>query len=78
MSSIGTAEWIPIETKKLYNVPKVLRSGDHSKIEEWRKRNSMKITKSNRPDLWKKYQQQKRLALNADSKKNLPKGGNTK
>jgi tRNA (guanine37-N1)-methyltransferase len=32
-------------------VPKVLLSGDHKKIEEWRKKKSKEITKLKRPDL---------------------------
>ena len=62
------AKWIPIGTKKSYNVPKVLRSGDHSKIDEWRKKDSMKITKKNRPDLWKKYLKEERERLNSKQK----------
>lgn len=43
------------------DVPEVLISGHHRKIEEWRKMRSEEITKARRPDLWKKY---------LDSKKN--------
>ena len=57
------AEWIPIGEKKVYNVPKVLRSGNHSEINEWRNQNSMKITKENRPDLLKKYLKEERDKL---------------
>jgi tRNA (guanine37-N1)-methyltransferase len=32
-------------------VPKLLLSGDHSKIEEWRKNEALKITKKRRPEL---------------------------
>ncbi len=35
-------------------VPGVLVSGDHKKIEEWRKEQSVSITKQNRPDLLEK------------------------
>ncbi len=35
-------------------VPEVLLSGDHKKIEEWRRRQSLLITASRRPDLLKK------------------------
>ncbi len=35
-------------------VPKILLSGNHKKIEEYRKSESIKITKKNRPDLMKK------------------------
>lgn len=34
-------------------VPEVLVSGNHGKIEEWRKEQSLEITKKNRPDLLK-------------------------
>jgi tRNA (guanine37-N1)-methyltransferase len=36
-------------------VPDVLLSGDHKKIEMWKIKMSEKITKSKRPDLWSKY-----------------------
>ncbi|MFH1823775.1 MAG: tRNA (guanosine(37)-N1)-methyltransferase TrmD [Candidatus Firestonebacteria bacterium] len=36
---------------KGYLVPKVLLSGNHKKIEEWRKKEALKRTKSRRPDL---------------------------
>ena len=32
-------------------VPEVLLSGDHGKIAEWRKKQSLERTKKNRPDL---------------------------
>ncbi len=35
-------------------VPKVLVSGDHNKIDEWRRHQSFKVTKKKRPDLLKK------------------------
>ncbi len=34
-------------------VPEVLRSGDHAKIDAWRREKSLEITKKNRPDLLK-------------------------
>ena len=34
-------------------VPSVLLSGDHKKIEEWRKKKSLEITRKRRPDLMK-------------------------
>jgi tRNA (guanine37-N1)-methyltransferase len=37
------------------SVPGVLLSGDHKKIETWRKKSKEKITCKNRPDLYKKY-----------------------
>ena len=36
-------------------VPSVLLSGNHKKIEEWRLDESIKVTKERRPDLYKKY-----------------------
>lgn len=39
------------ETFKDWPVPKILLSGDHKKIEEWRKKEAFKITKKRRPDL---------------------------
>ena len=36
-------------------VPKVLLSGDHSKIKHWRLSQSEAITRDRRPDLWEKY-----------------------
>ena len=35
-------------------VPEVLLSGDHKKIREWKKKESIKITKIKRPDLFRK------------------------
>ena len=40
----------PIEYKGM-SVPDVLLSGDHKKIEEWRKEAALELTKKNRPDL---------------------------
>jgi tRNA (guanine37-N1)-methyltransferase len=36
-------------------IPEVLRSGDHAKIAEWRKRQSEDDTRLRRPDLWERY-----------------------
>ncbi len=36
-------------------VPNVLLSGNHKKIDEWRKEQSLRITRKNRPDLFEKY-----------------------
>tara|TARA_B100000029_G_scaffold332462_1_gene324666 strand:- start:2006 stop:2692 length:687 start_codon:yes stop_codon:yes gene_type:complete len=36
-------------------VPKVLLSGDHKKIKDWRLSQSEAITRVRRPDLWQKY-----------------------
>ena len=37
-------------------VPEVLHSGDHAKIQEWRKKNAEERTRTMRPDLWDKFQ----------------------
>lgn len=49
------AEWRSA-TGNVYNVPDILRSGDHTKIKKWRHEKSIEITKNNRPDLWYNYQ----------------------
>jgi tRNA (guanine37-N1)-methyltransferase len=36
-------------------IPEVLRSGDHAKIAEWRKRRAEEDTRLRRPDLWECY-----------------------
>jgi len=41
------------------SVPKVLLSGDHAKIKDWRLSQSKYITRRRRPDLWKKYKKKK-------------------
>jgi len=40
-------------------VPSVLISGDHKKIKDWRLMQSEDITRRRRPDLWKKYKENK-------------------
>ena len=42
----------PVEYRGL-TVPEVLRSGNHAEIDRWRREESLKITKKNRPDLLK-------------------------
>lgn len=42
------------------SVPEVLVSGNHKKIAEHRLNESIKITKKNRPDLWRKYNKNKK------------------
>ncbi|MFC1887908.1 tRNA (guanosine(37)-N1)-methyltransferase TrmD [Candidatus Cloacimonadota bacterium] len=44
----------PPEFKGL-KVPEVLLSGNHAKIDEWRKKKSQEITSKVRPDLYEKY-----------------------
>lgn len=36
-------------------VPKVLTSGNHAEIKEWKKKEAISLTKEKRPDLWEKY-----------------------
>ena len=37
-------------------IPEVLRSGDHAKVEDWRKAQSEADTRLRRPDLWERYE----------------------
>lgn len=39
-------------------VPEVLRSGDHKKVEQWRIEQSLERTKTVRPDLYEKYRKE--------------------
>ncbi|MEX0841709.1 MAG: tRNA (guanosine(37)-N1)-methyltransferase TrmD [Xanthobacteraceae bacterium] len=41
-------------------IPEVLLSGDHSKIEAWRRTEAEKLTRERRPDLWESYLARKR------------------
>lgn len=49
----------PIYTKPIkfesYNIPKILLSGNHQAINDWRNKQRIKKTKKYRPDLYKKY-----------------------
>ena len=36
-------------------VPEVLLSGDHGRIDSWRREQAIELTKKRRPDLWAKY-----------------------
>lgn len=38
-----------------HKVPDVILSGNHQKIDQWRKEESEKLTKERRPDLWTSY-----------------------
>ena len=42
------------------SLPKVLLSGDHGKIKDWRLSQSRVITRRQRPDLWKKHLSKKK------------------
>lgn len=46
------AEWTTADGD-VYNVPEILRSGDHGKIADWRQEKSVEITRKRRPDLIK-------------------------
>lgn len=41
-----------------WEVPEVLRSGNHQLIEKWRREQKLKRTQERRPDLWKKWQRE--------------------
>jgi tRNA (guanine37-N1)-methyltransferase len=45
-------------------VPEVLLSGDHPAIEKWRQSQMEERTQSKRPDLWSRYQNQKKVGKN--------------
>jgi tRNA (guanine37-N1)-methyltransferase len=40
-------------------IPEVLTSGDHAKVEKWRKAEAERLTRERRPDLWAAYQARK-------------------
>lgn len=46
----------PAEVRGM-NVPDVLLSGHHAKIEEWRQKQREKRTRSRRPDIWEAYKE---------------------
>ena len=50
-------------------VPRVLLSGDHDRIEDWRREQSILRTKERRPDLYGQYQKEQKSIKNL---KNLP------
>ena len=47
------AQW-SAQNGKTYDVPEVLKNGNHAKIEEWRHEQSQSLTAARRPDLIKK------------------------
>ncbi|MAZ76017.1 MAG: tRNA (guanosine(37)-N1)-methyltransferase TrmD [Micavibrio sp.] len=47
------AEWVA-SNGQTYEVPDVLKGGNHADIDKWRKKESLKITKAVRPDLLEK------------------------
>jgi tRNA (guanine37-N1)-methyltransferase len=50
-------------------IPEVLTSGDHGKVEAWRREEARRITRERRPDLWTAY-----LAGHDSRKKTPPEG----
>ena len=50
-------------------VPEVLLSGDHKKINLWRFEQAMRLTRERRPDMWQKFVEKFRAAEKAYSKK---------
>lgn len=50
-------------------VPEVLLSGDHAKIQAWRRRQSILITKEKRPDMYELHKEEYELELNPPPKK---------
>ena len=49
----------PVEYRG-WQVPEVLRSGNHKLIDEWRRAEQIKRTRDRRPDLWEKWQSMNR------------------
>ena len=43
-----------------HQVPEVLRSGDHARIEAWRREEAERMTRERRPDLWKGWLEESR------------------
>lgn len=43
------------EIWKNRKVPEILLSGNHKKIEQWKLKEAIQITKNRRPDIWQKY-----------------------
>ena len=53
-------------------IPDILYSGNHTAIDKWRKKQSLKLTKEHRPDLFNNYQlskEEKKLLSELDSEK---------
>ena len=47
-------------------VPDVLLSGDHGAIKEWRRTQSLRLTRENRPDLYEKFMQSEKKNLTSE------------
>ncbi len=57
---LGPPEFTRPKVFRGVEVPEVLLSGHHGKVEEWRKAQSERLTKERRLDLWEAYQQDKK------------------
>lgn len=53
------ARWIDKRGRE-YEVPAVLRSGNHQRIRDWRRAESIRITQACRPDLWQRSTEEDR------------------
>ncbi len=42
------------------DIPEVLLSGNHERIEKWRAQQAVELTKTRRPDMWERYRQDHR------------------
>jgi tRNA (guanine37-N1)-methyltransferase len=49
------------------DVPEILLSGDHRRIERWRRREALRVTRERRPDLFERIQltEEERLLLDS-------------
>lgn len=45
-----------------HEVPPVLLSGDHARIEDWRRREAERLTREKRPDLWERHEKNQERA----------------
>jgi tRNA (guanine37-N1)-methyltransferase len=50
-------------------IPEVLTSGDHGKVEAWRRTEAERLTRERRPDLWTAYQADRRLRKKSSPKR---------
>lgn len=63
--SMGLLEYPQYTRPEIFKgnkVPEVLLSGNHQKIEEWRKQKSIEITRKKRPDLLKEWMTQNKIS----------------
>lgn len=72
----GILEYPQYTKPRVYNgmeVPEVLLSGDHKKIELWRLSEAVKLTEERRPDLMQKHPEKKIPLLSKEEQKRLRK-----